>query len=185
MTPERFHTIVETYGADARRWPQIERAEAEVWADTHRATADAWLAEAAELDTWLTQDRVAAPALELVERIVAGAPRAAGRRLVLGWFPRWSRGWSFWWPGAAFAGAGLAGGVAGAFAVSLLLLGGVSSGQSDPGYLTTGFGHAGSDWSIDAAGKFNSGNNVGNNDDMTDTRDAGDGAALGGNGGNE
>lgn len=32
MTPERFRTIVAAYGADARRWPDGERAAAEAWA---------------------------------------------------------------------------------------------------------------------------------------------------------
>lgn len=188
MTPERFHTLVETYGADARRWPERERAEAEVWADLHREQADAWLAEAAELDEWLARDRVAAPARALVERIVAGAPRPRVASAVLGGFI------GGWWPGAAFAGAGLAGGVAGAFAVSLLLFGSlsggvsdrVSSGRSDPGYLTTSFGRTGSDWSIDAAGMFRSsgkeaddagrsvGNGAENDDDMSDTANGSD-----------
>lgn len=108
MTPERFHQIVEAYGADPRRWPQLERAAAQGWADAHRAQADAYLAEAAELDTWLAADHVAPPDAALQQRIIGSAPRrrpAAQRR-------------AWWWSGAAVAGVGLLGGAAGALAVS-------------------------------------------------------------------
>jgi len=37
MTPERFHTIVAAYGADAQRWPRDERNDALEWARVHRA----------------------------------------------------------------------------------------------------------------------------------------------------
>ena len=36
MTPERFHQIVEAYGADPRRWPSAERAAGQAWAQRHR-----------------------------------------------------------------------------------------------------------------------------------------------------
>ncbi|HEP6432083.1 TPA: hypothetical protein VDB83_006429, partial [Burkholderia cenocepacia] len=42
--------------------------------------------------------------------------------------------------GAAFAGVGLAGALAGAVAVSMLMLGSASPAQHEPGYLTTTFG---------------------------------------------
>ena len=61
MTPERFHQIVEAYGADARRWPQQERAAAQAWAALHRAEADAVLADAAGIDAWLAADKVDPP----------------------------------------------------------------------------------------------------------------------------
>jgi hypothetical protein len=148
MTPERFRTIVEAYGADARRWPDPERAAAQVWADAHPEQAGVWLAEAAQLDGRLAAHRVAAPSAALLERaIAAGTAALAPRRA-----SRWAlAGGGFWWPGAAFAGAGLAGGLAGALAVSLLLLG-AASGQHDSATMTTGFGLPGSDWSIDASG---------------------------------
>jgi hypothetical protein len=150
MTPERFRTIVEAYGADARRWPEGERAAAQVWAEAHPAEVAAWLDEAAQLDGRLAAHRVAAPSAALVERVLAAgtaalAPRRAARRA-------WA-GLGFWWPSAAFAGAGLAGGLAGALAVSLLLLGGVAPSAHDAGAMTTGFGRPGSDWSIDASGR--------------------------------
>ncbi|MBN3831351.1 hypothetical protein G3N64_05615 [Burkholderia sp. Ac-20344] len=56
-------------------------------------------------------------------------------------------GWSrWWWTGAAFAGVGLAGALAGAVAVSMLMLGSVPSSH-EPGYLTTTFGGPSVDWS--------------------------------------
>ncbi|KWA22297.1 hypothetical protein WT41_20475 [Burkholderia territorii] len=130
MTPERFRTIVAAYGSDARRWPQDERAAAEAWAQAHPRDALEALDDAAELDAWLMQDTVAPPAPALVERIVASAPvRQRERR----------RG-KVWWSGAAFAGVGLAGALAGAVAVSMLMLGGAPVAQHEPGYLTTTFG---------------------------------------------
>ncbi|WP_175915449.1 MULTISPECIES: hypothetical protein [unclassified Burkholderia] len=130
MTPERFSTIVAAYGSDARRWPQDERAAAEAWAQAHPRDALEALDDAAELDAWLMQDTVAPQAPALVERIVASAPapRRARRR------------GRVWWSGAAFAGVGLAGALAGAVAVSMLMLGSAPIAQHEPGYLTTTFG---------------------------------------------
>ncbi|VWB74301.1 hypothetical protein BLA23254_03482 [Burkholderia lata] len=51
-----------------------------------------------------------------------------------------------WWSGAAFAGVGLAGALAGAVAVSMLMLGSVPPSH-EPGYLTTTFGGPSVDWS--------------------------------------
>ncbi|MGN7980875.1 hypothetical protein [Burkholderia sp. 22313] len=130
MTPERFRTIVAAYGSDARRWPQDERAAAEAWAQAHPRDALDALDEAAELDAWLMQDAVAPPEPALVERIVATAPAPQRAR----------RRGKVWWSGAAFAGVGLAGALAGAVAVSMLMLGGAPIAQHEPGYLTTTFG---------------------------------------------
>ncbi|HKT63313.1 MAG TPA: hypothetical protein VJR91_07030 [Burkholderia sp.] len=130
MTPERFRTIVAAYGSDARRWPQDERAAAEAWAQAHPRDALDALDEAAELDAWLMQDAVAPPEPALVERIVATAPAPQRAR----------RRGKVWWSGAAFAGVGLAGALAGAVAVSMLMLGSAPIAQHEPGYLTTTFG---------------------------------------------
>ncbi|WP_431019574.1 hypothetical protein ACQ4K0_30005 [Burkholderia cepacia] len=138
MTPERFRTIVAAYGSDARRWPDGERAAAEAWARAHPGDALAALDEAAELDAWLANDTVAPPAPALVERIVATAPASAPRRT--------RRRGTVWWSGAAFAGVGLAGALAGAVAVSMLMLGSVPPAH-DQGYLTTTFGGPSVDWS--------------------------------------
>ncbi|WP_321849939.1 hypothetical protein [Burkholderia diffusa] len=130
MTPERFRTIVAAYGSDARRWPQDERAAAEAWAQAHPRDALEALDDAAELDAWLMQDTVAPPTPALVERIVASAPAPQRAR----------RRGRVWWSGAAFAGVGLAGALAGAVAVSMLMLGSAPIAQHEPGYLTTTFG---------------------------------------------
>lgn len=137
MTPERFHQIVAAYGADPRRWPEQERAAAEAWAALHRAEADAVLAEAAGIDAWLAVSTADPPGAALHERIVASAPvrRPAVPRRRL------------WWSGAAVAGVGLLGGVAGALAVSFFVLTGTAAQVHDASYLTSSFGGSSADWS--------------------------------------
>jgi hypothetical protein len=149
MTPERFRAIVDAYGADARHWPAAERADASAWAEQHRGEADALLAQAALLDAWLGSASVAAPEPALVERIVASAPAPSRRRrwLPLAWPGSGSGRASWWWSGAAFAGVGLIGGVAGAFAVSFFLVTGSPSPGTESSYLTTGFSGTAADWS--------------------------------------
>lgn len=140
MTPERFQQIVEAYGAEPRRWPQEDRSAAQAWAQSHRAEADALLAEAAGVDAWLAADKVEPPDAVLMKRVLDSAPVrqpvAPRRRL--------------WWSGAAVAGVGLLGGVAGAFAVSFFVLTG--AGPQTPqahesSYLTSSFGGSSADWS--------------------------------------
>ncbi|RFU48487.1 hypothetical protein [Paraburkholderia sp. DHOC27] len=137
MTPERFQTIVAAYGADPRRWPRDERAAAEAWARLHPAEASAALAESADLDLWLTAHTVAPPDRALAERVVATAPvrRPVRQRARL------------WWQGAAFAGIGLAGGLAGAFAVSFFVLTGTPPAAHDASYVTSSFDGSTADWS--------------------------------------
>ncbi|MGE8159949.1 hypothetical protein ACQKRQ_07295 [Paraburkholderia sp. NPDC080076] len=140
MTPERFQQIVEAYGAEPRRWPQHDRAAAQAWAQSHRAEADALLAEAAGVDAWLAADKVEPPDAALLERVLDSAPvrqPAAPRRRL-------------WWSGAAVAGVGLLGGVAGAFAVSFFVLTGTgpqASQAHESSYLTSSFGGSSADWS--------------------------------------
>ncbi|ASW00803.1 hypothetical protein [Paraburkholderia aromaticivorans] len=139
MTPERFHQIVEAYGAEPRRWPQAERAAAQAWARAHRAEAEPLLAQAAGIDAWLAADKVEPPAAALLERVLDAAPvrQAAPRR-------RW------WWSGAAVAGVGLLGGVAGAFAVSFFVLTGAAQQvppMHESSYLTSSYGGSSTDWS--------------------------------------
>ncbi|MFM0608154.1 hypothetical protein PQR05_26840 [Paraburkholderia sediminicola] len=137
MTPKRFHQIVEAYGADPRRWPQQERAAGEAWAAAHRVEADALLADAAGIDAWLAADKVDPPGAALQQRIIGSAPvrrPAAPRRRL-------------WWSGAAVAGVGLLGGVAGAFAVSFFVLTGAVPQAHESSYLTSSFGGSSADWS--------------------------------------
>jgi len=147
MTPERFHTLVEAWGADPRRWPERERADALAWARAHRAEADATLEAALELDAWLARDRVAPPSRVLIEQIVASAPVPVPTRAKT---PSNRR--RFWWSGAAFAGVGLAGALAGALAMSLMLPGNPAPAAygtfeaHESSYLGTSFGGSGADW---------------------------------------
>jgi len=108
MTPERFRTLIEAYGADPQLWPAGERAAASAYAslDGH----DAW-SEAVELDRLLATHRVAQPDSALYRRILdaAPAPRAAWRRARV------------WWSSAALAGFSVAGGLAGALVVSIVV----------------------------------------------------------------
>jgi hypothetical protein len=136
MTPERFHQIVAAYGADARRWPEREREAAQAWARAHRSEADAVLRDAAGLDAWLAADQLEPPSLELQRRIIDAAPsrRPAAR-------------WRLWWSGAAVAGVGLLGGVAGAFAVSFFVLTENAPLVHESSYLTSSFGGTPADWS--------------------------------------
>ncbi|NVH75630.1 hypothetical protein FSB08_24585 [Paraburkholderia sp. JPY432] len=136
MTPERFHQIVAAYGADARRWPEREREAAQEWARAHRDEADAVLSDSAGLDAWLDADRIEPPSLELQRRIIDGAPsrRPAAR-------------WRLWWSGAAVAGVGLLGGVAGALAVSFFVLTENAPVLHESSYLTSSFGGSSADWS--------------------------------------
>lgn len=137
MTPERFHQIVEAYGADPRRWPQQERAAGEAWAAAHRVGADAALADAAGIDAWLAADKVDPPGAALQQRIIGSAPvrrPGAPRR-------------KLWWSGAAVAGVGVLGGVAGAFAVSFFVLTGTVPQVHEFSYLTSSFGGSSADWS--------------------------------------
>jgi hypothetical protein len=139
MTPERFHQIVEAYGADPRRWPSGERAAAQAWAALHRTQADAMLSGAADLDAWLATDQVEPPGAPLQQRIIGAAPvrpvrpPATRRRL--------------WWSGAAVAGVGLLGGLAGAFAVSFFVVTETVPPLHDSSYLISSFGGTSADWS--------------------------------------
>jgi hypothetical protein len=75
----------------------------------------------------------------LQQRIVGAAPRqperppASQRRL--------------WWSGAAVAGVGLLGGLAGALAVSFFVVTETVPPLHDASYLTSGFGGSAADWS--------------------------------------
>lgn len=141
MTPERFGEIVGAYGADPRRWPAAERASAERWAALHRREARALLAEAASLDACLSSDTVAPPERALYRGVLTSANLRGARR-----FPRMRP--RLLASGAAFAGMGLAGGAAGALAVSFFMLTGSAAPAAHvSAYLTTGFGAPAADWS--------------------------------------
>lgn len=144
MTPQRFAQIVDAYGADPHRWPAGERAEALAFAQAHPGEARERLDAAAALDACLAADRVEPPGRALRRRVAAAARspergRSRGPRTV------------FWWlPGAALAGAGVAGLVAGAMAMSLLMVPGEhGSAAHEPSYLSTGFGTSGDEGGVE------------------------------------
>jgi len=101
MTSERFLALVAAYGADARRWPEAERAAAQAFAAAEPHAAAPALAEADAADALLHASRVAHPSMALRDRVIASAAgaglkaRREGRRwldrLVLtlgaGWAP--------------------------------------------------------------------------------------------------
>jgi hypothetical protein len=157
MTPDRFRTIVDAYGADARHWPVNERAAALAWADAHHNEAHALLSASAQLDAWLATDAPPQPDAALTRRIVASAPAPAPAWALTprGLASRTSRSprARVWWSGAALIGAGLAGALAGAFVVSFALLAGspptgaMHSATSDAPPLATGFDGTTADWS--------------------------------------
>ena len=109
MTLERFHTLVEAYGADHRRWPQAEREEALDFQRRRPFEATVLLEVAERLDAALALSPQPAADARLALRIADTAPRRR-LRLRLG-----VREW------AGFAGIGLAGAFAGAMVVAMVL----------------------------------------------------------------
>lgn len=154
MTPERFTALLEAYGADPRRWPEAERAEALALLAAGPPVLRQQLQEAAWLDARLDASPVAAPDETLIARIAAGAqaspahpepqadrgrskPVADARR----WRPRW------WWSGAGLAGVGLAGALAGVFTATVVLRGAAQSTGVDWAERATAFSEPSADWS--------------------------------------
>ena len=132
MNPERFRALLDAYGADFERWPEAERASARALAAQDHPELRERLAEAALLDGWLDSHTVAAADDALMRRIAADAAVVASdtaadtasdsvdaRRAPATRSPWWKARWV--WPGAGVAGIGLAGTLAGAFAVSTAL----------------------------------------------------------------
>lgn len=106
MTSERFLALVAAWGADARRWPEGERAAAEAFAATHPDVAQAALAEADAVDALLHLSRAARPSMALRDRVIASAAgaglkvRREGRR----WLDRLAIAMGAGWAAAACAG---------------------------------------------------------------------------------
>jgi hypothetical protein len=143
MTSQRFAQIVDAYGADPRRWPPDERAAAQAFAQARPEEAQARLHAAAALDACLAADVVEPAGRALQRRIVASAKAPRKPR------PLIARPVSWWLPGAALAGAGAAGIVAGALAMSMLVSSGHPSVTHEPSYLSTGFDAPGGEGSVE------------------------------------
>ncbi|MGE0045012.1 MAG: hypothetical protein AB7J28_13150 [Hyphomonadaceae bacterium] len=87
MDRERFEAIVAAYGADARRWPQTERASALAFSQSDGAAAQL-LGEARALDAAMDADAGdAGPSDLLVARIMRAAPKPARSIIRPQWRP--------------------------------------------------------------------------------------------------
>lgn len=84
MTPERLKTLIEAYGADARRWPADERAAAEDLGAALPA-ARRWLEDARALDAALDALPAAAARAGLAQSILAEARTRSQRRGIADW----------------------------------------------------------------------------------------------------
>ncbi len=83
MDAARFEEIVAAYGAEPRRWPEAERADAEAFAA--RPEAASMMAEAGSLDALLDASAEITPLnLAFVRRVIAAAPKPTSR---LNWRP--------------------------------------------------------------------------------------------------
>lgn len=151
MTPERFQALLGAYGADPQHWPESERAAGQALAAQLAPAQRAPWAEAAWLDEWLASHTLAAPNEALVQRIVADAATVASPVAAPQGEPNRPRQAPWWWPGARFAGLGLAGALAGAFAgafvVSAALRTGAPPAAGDWFERATAFSELPKDWS--------------------------------------
>lgn len=107
MTSERFLALVAAYGADARRWPEAERAAAQALAAARPEVVAHALAEADAADALLHASRVAHPSTVLRDRVLASAADAGlirarhqGRR----WLDRLALALGAGWAAATCAG---------------------------------------------------------------------------------
>lgn len=106
MTSERFFALVSAYGADARRWPEPERAAAMAFAAAQPALAAPALAEADAADALLHASKARHPSIVLRDRVIASAAdagltvRREGRR----WLDRLALTLGAGWAAAACAG---------------------------------------------------------------------------------
>lgn len=106
MTPERFNALISAYGADARRWPESERAAAQAFMATEPEGARAVLVEADGLDALLHAAPTPQVSMALRDRVIASAAEAGlkarkqGRR----WLDRLALALGAGWTVAACAG---------------------------------------------------------------------------------
>ncbi|NWG53629.1 MAG: hypothetical protein HXY28_07925 [Hydrogenophilaceae bacterium] len=71
MDQKRFAAIVAAYGADPRRWPDAERADAQTFAAAHAEASAPLLAQARALDQALEGAPIHAPSDLLTARVMA------------------------------------------------------------------------------------------------------------------
>ncbi|MBP2547645.1 hypothetical protein J2858_000538 [Neorhizobium galegae] len=116
MTPQEFYALVDAYGAEERRWPKERRAAAGRFAETPEGAA--YLQKAAGLDAILSRYQAPSPSPSLVARVLPPEALAAASRRAT-----WQRRLRASWMGAGLVGLGLAGGLTGAVAVSVIMPG--------------------------------------------------------------
>ena len=106
MTAERFNALIAAYGADARRWPENERAAAQAFMAAQPAAARAALAEADSIDALLQSTPVPQVSQALRDRVVASATTAGlkARKHGLLWLDRLALAFGAGWAAAACAG---------------------------------------------------------------------------------
>lgn len=125
MSAARFAALANAYGGDLGRWPAESRTAAFIIAGTPEGRR--LLVKAAALDARLDRFTVPAPSTNLMERVLASAPRLRSTHASV---PLWR------WLG--FIGVGFAGAAAGALAVAAVPP--VPGVVLDPGYEQTAFG---------------------------------------------
>jgi hypothetical protein len=106
MTSERFLALVAAYGADARRWPEAERAAAQAFAAAEADAVQPALVEADAADALLHASRVSHPSMALRDRVIASAAEAGlkARREGRRWLDRLALALGAGWAAAACAG---------------------------------------------------------------------------------
>jgi len=106
MTAERFNALVSAYGADARRWPESERAAAQTYLAAEPAAARALLAEADSLDALLHAAPTPQVSMALRDRVIASAAEAGLKARKHGrvWLDRLALALGAGWAVAACAG---------------------------------------------------------------------------------
>lgn len=129
MTSKRFAELVAAYGAEPRRWPEGQRQAAMAFMEDHPEEAAPVLENGRSLDEALDRYVVSAPSAKLILMITESAPsiRAAARRVRL------------WRQGAGFAAVGLAGALAGALAITLLMPMSAPNDEDSGAYAVTAF----------------------------------------------
>ncbi len=106
MTSERFLALIAAWGADARRWPEDERAAAQAFAAAHPEAVRGALVEANAVDDLLHLSRVSHPSMALRDRVIASAAGAGlkARREGRRWLDRLTLAFGAGWAVAACAG---------------------------------------------------------------------------------
>jgi hypothetical protein len=106
MTAERFLALIAAYGADARRWPEGERAAALAFVEARPDVARPALDEADAVDALLHRSAVTHPSMALRDRVIASASEAGlkARREGRRWLDRLGLAFGAGWAVATCAG---------------------------------------------------------------------------------